>query len=143
MKPISFLFLLYYDLHYYSYAGIFGINIFGQGNKIFLITFSIIKGCQETVLLHKKALFPFIWRLLYIWSWLVSSLSTTQTTFWWWKIILNLSCVSQFWKERRLLIQPKDLNFETLKCHNSAYIGTETKIDDSILLLMKSSYIFW
>ena len=48
----------------YSYAAIFGINIFGQGNKIFLITFSIIKGCQETLLLHKKALFPFIWCLL-------------------------------------------------------------------------------
>ena len=129
--------------HPYSYMGIHGINIFGQGIQIFLNTFSLILGCQETVLLHKKASFPFIWRLLYIWSWLVSSLSTTQTTFWWWKIILNLSCVSQFWKERRLLIQPKDLNFKTLKCHNSAYIGTETKIDDSILLLMKSSYIFW
>ena len=45
--------------------GIQGINIFGQGIQIFLNTFSIIFGCQETVLLHKKALFPFIWRLLY------------------------------------------------------------------------------
>ena len=79
----------------------------------------------------------------YVLSWLVSSLSTTQTTFWWGKIILNLSCVSQFWKEGNLLIQPKDLNIKTLKCHNSPYIGTKTKIDDSILLLMKSSYIFW
>ena len=46
--------------------GIHGINIFGQGIQIFLNTFSLILGCQETVLLHKKALFPFIWRLLYI-----------------------------------------------------------------------------
>ena len=45
--------------------GILGINIFGQGIQIFLNTFSIILGCQETVLLHKKASFPFIWRLLY------------------------------------------------------------------------------
>ena len=45
--------------------GIHGINIFGQGIQIFLNTFSLILGCQETVLLHKKASFPFIWRLLY------------------------------------------------------------------------------
>ena len=44
--------------------GILGINIFGQGIQI-LNTFSIILGCQETMLLHKKASFPFIWRLLY------------------------------------------------------------------------------
>ena len=46
--------------------GILGINIFGQGIQIFLNTFSLILGCQETVLLHKKASFPFIWRLLYM-----------------------------------------------------------------------------
>ena len=46
--------------------GIHGINIFGQGIQIFLNTFSLILGCQETVLLHKKASFPFIWRLLYM-----------------------------------------------------------------------------
>ena len=34
-----------------------------------LNTFSIILGCQETVLLHKKASFPFIWRLLYKMAW--------------------------------------------------------------------------
>ena len=50
--------------HPYSYMGILGINIFGQGIQIFLNTFSLILGCQETVLLHKKASFPFIWRLL-------------------------------------------------------------------------------
>ena len=49
----------------YSDAGIFGINIFGPGIKIFLNTFSIIKGCQTIVLLHKKTSFPYIWRLLY------------------------------------------------------------------------------
>ena len=29
------------------------------------------------------------------------------------------------------------------KCQNNPFIGTKTKMDDSILLLVKSSYFFW
>ena len=36
---------------------ILGINIFGQGIQIFLNIFSLILGCQETGLLHKKHCF--------------------------------------------------------------------------------------
>ena len=50
----------------YSDMGILGINIFGKGIQIFFNTSSTILGCHETMLLHKKASFPFIWRLLYI-----------------------------------------------------------------------------
>ena len=56
----------------YPDMGILGINIFGQGIQIFLNTFTIILGCQESVLVHKKASFPFIWRLLYVlWDYLL------------------------------------------------------------------------
>ena len=42
------------------------INIVGQGIQIFLNTLSKILDYQEKVLLHEKASFPFIWRLLYL-----------------------------------------------------------------------------